>query len=47
MSEKRSWTPMELRYVGNVSEILKGGTGKLSPTAGDSGDARKPPGGGF
>jgi hypothetical protein len=41
---KRSWEPMELRYVGNVSDVLKAGGGKLSPTAGDSGDSRKPSG---
>jgi hypothetical protein len=44
MSAKRKWEPMRLRYVGNVRDVLRGGGGKLSPTGGDSGDARKPQG---
>jgi hypothetical protein len=47
MSHKRRWQRMELHYVGNVSDVLKGGTGKLSPSPGDPGDSRKPSGGGF
>jgi len=44
--QKQPWEPMELRSVGQVSEVVEGGGGKLSPTTGDSGDNRKPPGGG-
>jgi hypothetical protein len=46
MSEKRKWEPMRLRYVGNVREVLRGGGGKLSTVGGDTGDSRKPSGGG-
>jgi hypothetical protein len=45
MGNKQIWRPMQLRYVGNVSDVLKGGGGKLSPNPGDPGDARKPSGG--
>jgi len=46
MAEKRSWEPMTVRFVGRVSEILRGGGGKLSASAGDPGDSRKPTGSG-
>ena len=46
MGEKRSWEPIKLRYVGNVGDVLRGGGGKLSTTGGDTGDTRKPKGGG-
>jgi hypothetical protein len=44
---RESWITMTLTYLGNVHELLTGGGGKLSPQPGDSGDIRKPPGGGF
>jgi hypothetical protein len=40
----RSWEPLEVTDVGHVGEILQGGGGKLSATASDSGDIRKPSG---
>jgi hypothetical protein len=46
MTEKQSWQPMELQYIGNVGDVLKGGGGKLSPSPADPGDSRKPSGGG-
>jgi hypothetical protein len=46
MGKKRSWEPMRLRYVGHVGDVLRGGGGKLSTTGGDTGDTRKPKGGG-
>jgi hypothetical protein len=46
MREKRSWEAMTLRYVGHVSDTLRGGGGKLSIAGGDPGDFRKPSGGG-
>jgi hypothetical protein len=41
---RSDWEPMEAKDVGDVSEILQGGGGKLSPTAADTGDVRKPKG---
>jgi hypothetical protein len=41
---RRPWTVMTLTHLGNVVELLKGGGGKLSPVAADSGDVRKPRG---
>ena len=43
---KQPWVEMKISYVGNVSEILQGGGGKLSVSGGDTGDSRKPPGSG-
>ena len=40
----REFEPMKVTEVGHVGALLQGGTGKLSPTASDSGDVRKPPG---
>ena len=44
-SPRRPWTPPTLKYVGDVTEVLKGGGGKLTPTFQDPGENRKPPGG--
>lgn len=42
--EKRSWGTMELRYVGNVRDVVRmPGMGK-SATGADPGDFLKPPG---
>jgi hypothetical protein len=38
MSDKRSWEPIRLRYVGDVGDVLRGG-------GGNTGDTRKPKGG--
>jgi hypothetical protein len=40
------WVRPELKYVGNIGEVLQGGGGKLSLAANDPGDARKPSGSG-
>lgn len=42
--EPRRWKAPELRSVGTVGEVLQGGGGKLSVTADDPGDIRKPKG---
>jgi hypothetical protein len=41
---KKAWKAMTLVYVGEAKDVVKGGGGKLSPTTGDTGDVRKPPG---
>jgi hypothetical protein len=43
-ASRQSWEPMRLTYLGHVGEVVQGGGGKLSPTPGDPGDIRKPPG---
>ena len=40
------WVRPELKYVGNIGEVLQGGGGKLSLQANDPGDSRKPAGNG-
>lgn len=41
----RQWVKPELRRVGDITDIVQGGGGKLSMLADDSGDApRKPKG---
>lgn len=40
---KKSWAPMALRRVGHVTELVKTGGGKGSPSPGDPGEPRKPP----
>jgi hypothetical protein len=42
---RERWIAPELRKVGAVSDVLKGGGGKLSVAGGDPGDGRKPSGG--
>jgi hypothetical protein len=41
---RETWEPMKASDVGHVGEVLQGGGGKLSPTAEDTGDIRKPKG---
>jgi hypothetical protein len=41
---RKPWTPPTLKYVGDVTEVLKGGGGKLTPTFDDPGEGRKPKG---
>ncbi len=43
---KRTWEPMELRYVGDIKDVVLHGGGKLSLAGGDPGEGRKQPGGG-
>ena len=42
--DKGTWVRPRLKYVGNIGEVLQGGGGKLSLTANDPGDSRKPTG---
>jgi hypothetical protein len=42
VDSKRIWKPFQLTYVGNLSETVLGGGGKLSRPGGDPGEARKP-----
>ena len=44
VEEKRQWEPMRLTNLGLVGEVIRGGGGKLSPIAADTGDIRKPVG---
>jgi len=42
--QKKAWTRPQLKYIGNVSQVLQQGGGKLSPTVADKGDIGKPSG---
>jgi hypothetical protein len=42
---RRRWEKPTVRQVGAVSDVLKGGGGKLSVAGGDPGDGRKQTGG--
>ncbi len=37
------WEKPEMRYVGQVSEVLQGGEGKLSSSPSDPGEPQKTP----
>jgi len=41
-ADKSPWVPPVVKDAGTISEILKGGGGKLSITTTDTGDTRKP-----
>jgi hypothetical protein len=41
---KQPWRSPALTYVGNVGDLLQGGTGKTNLSLLDMGDNRKPPG---
>lgn len=43
-SSRRPWEQPDVKPVGSVAEVLRGGGGKLSITAADTGDANKPKG---
>ncbi len=43
-SMKHPWEKFRLTKVGNVADVVRGGGGKLSLVANDSGDIRKPSG---
>ncbi|MBI3696746.1 MAG: hypothetical protein HY238_18145 [Acidobacteria bacterium] len=45
-SGKREWVTPRLLWDGDLRDLVLGGIGKLSTTGGDTGDSRKPPGGG-
>ena len=38
---RRTWKRPQLKYIGDVGDVLKGGGGKLSITGADPGDVRK------
>lgn len=40
---RQPWQPMTLHYVGNVTELVLGGEGKISTNGGDSGEPTKKP----
>jgi hypothetical protein len=40
---RQAWQPMALHYVGNVTELVLGGEGKISTTGGDGGEPTKKP----
>jgi hypothetical protein len=44
VSQKKNWCSMQINNVGNLTDIVQGGGGKLSLTGGDPGDPRKPRG---
>jgi hypothetical protein len=41
--KKQTWEPIRLHYVGQLGKVLRGGGGKLSTSAGDTGEPRKVP----
>jgi hypothetical protein len=41
--QKASWQSMKIDYVGNVGELVLGGSGKFSTSPSDPGENRKPP----
>jgi len=41
---KKPWNPMTITYVGEAKEVVRSGGGKVSISAADTGDARKPKG---
>ena len=43
---KPDWVPPAIKDAGTIASILKGGGGKLSIQATDTGDTRKPKGSG-
>lgn len=43
--KREEWLEPKLTGVGDVSEVIQGGGGKLSLSAEDSGDSGKPSGG--
>jgi hypothetical protein len=45
LATRRSWEPPLLKTIGTIGEVLRGGGGKLSTNAGDTGEpVRKPKG---
>ncbi len=43
ISNKKPWEPMRLVHVGAIADVVKGGGGKMSINAADSGDSPKKP----
>jgi hypothetical protein len=46
LKAKKPWQTMKVSFLGSAVELIKGGGGKLSAAGGDTGDTRKPAGGG-
>lgn len=44
VKQRLSWTPMHMRPLGTVAEVVRGGGGKLTPPFNDPGEPRKPKG---
>ena len=42
---RRQWVSPAVKLVGTIAEVLKGGGGKLSVTAGDTGEPPRKPNG--
>ena len=42
--DRRPWETPGLKTVGTISEVLRTGGGKVSPSPNDPGEIRKPPG---
>jgi hypothetical protein len=42
---RRQWVSPVVKLVGTIAEVLKGGSGKLSVTAGDMGEPTRKPSG--
>jgi hypothetical protein len=40
---KKPWEAPKLSYIGDVEEVVQGGTGKLTTTPSDPGEAKKTP----
>jgi hypothetical protein len=41
---RRQWESPAVKTVGTISEVLRTGGGKVSPSPADPGEVRKPPG---
>ena len=41
-ADRRPWDPPAVKTVGTVSEVLRTGGGKVSPSPADPGEIRKP-----
>lgn len=41
MKRQRQWEPMRVTYLGEVSEVVQQGGGKISILTGDPGEPRK------
>jgi len=42
-TDKKPWEPMTVKDVGNLREVIGGGTPKTSPAPGDPGEPNKNP----
>jgi hypothetical protein len=42
-NKEKKWESPKMLYVGDVADVLQGGTGKLPVSPEDPGESRKPP----